>query len=43
MRVVGREKQLLENQFCREDKRDGGSFWCSSNNAAADCPSEGRA
>lgn len=25
MRAVGREKQLLENQFCREEKRDGGS------------------
>lgn len=42
MRAVGREKQLLENQFCREEKRDGGSLWCSSN-AAADCSSEGRA
>lgn len=35
MRVVGREeKQLLENQLCREDE---------SGNAAADRSSEGRA
>lgn len=25
MRVVGREKRLLENQCCREDKTGGGS------------------
>lgn len=27
MRVVGREKRLLEDQFCREAKTGGGYFW----------------